>query len=239
MGTADGPGLGRAESGDGASLVGLNPCRSMVPPDMEPPKGCYWVFLAGVWALLPLHGQTVGNTLGTHIEVAQDDYQSVDKVSSEMANDDKVIESDIEGASNNDVDSEDSVSEFERNLRELLPNFQGSSSTGITEFPKGSRRSERHKKPSTRFNEDAGYLPEPPRSTKKKLAQDEALEGTQSKPLLISDWSNAQLVNYCNDCGITFSDAANECLNNIRAVELAGMKSFPEQAETSVEVRGQ
>lgn len=103
-------------------------------------------------------------------ESEQGDSQSADKFSS-----------DLEG------DSDDSVSEFERNLRELMLGFQGNSQSGCRDPPKGSRRNERQKKPSLRFNKEAGFLPEPPRSTKKKLLQEWSTEGTISKPLFLSD----------------------------------------------------
>lgn len=49
----------------------------------------------------------------------------------------------------------------------------------------GTRKSERHKKPSLRFNEEAGFLVEPPRSAKKKGACKDsskaAADGAQAK----------------------------------------------------------
>lgn len=100
-----------------------------------------------------------------------------------------------------------------------------------------SRRSERQKKPSSRFNAEAGFIPEPPRSTKKKSLQKVASKGTPSTPLLISDWTNAQLVKYCNACGIDFTDSASVSLNSLRLLELARANSESGQAETSSEVR--
>lgn len=50
---------------------------------------------------------------------------------------------------------------------------EGNSSPTI-ESPKGVRKSELQKKPSSRWNEEAGYLAESPRSTKKKVLHDES-----------------------------------------------------------------
>lgn len=43
-------------------------------------------------------------------------------------------------------ESDDSISEFERNLRELLPGLAGESEAATTKYSKGTRRSERPKK---------------------------------------------------------------------------------------------
>lgn len=66
------------------------------------------------------------------------------------------------------------------------------------------------------------------------------MEGTSSKPLLISDWSNAQFSYYCNACGIDFGDSANECFNHIPMLEetlsasAKGLvKAFSRSARTS------
>lgn len=109
-------------------------------------------------------------------------------------------------------------------------------SIGGAEPPKGSRRSERQKKPSSRFNEDAGFVPEPPRSSKKKVLHDEPTEGTSNKPFLLSNWSNIQLASYCNACAIVFTDSQIHCLNNLRLLESKRATPMLRQAETSDEV---
>lgn len=65
------------------------------------------------------------------------------------------------------------------------------------------------------------------------------------KALLISDWTNAQLVNFCSACGILFDASAlheNEFLDYIRKVKkncsLSCLIARLEQAETSSDVRG-
>lgn len=69
------------------------------------------------------------------------DAQSLDKVAIE-----------------NDVESNDFVTEFERNMRVLLPNFQSGLEASSADSVIGTWKSERHKKPSSRFNEEAGFL---------------------------------------------------------------------------------
>lgn len=86
-----------------------------------------------------------------------------------------------------DLDSPDHSSESDdsmENLKkspELLPDLPMEKDASISDQPKGTRRSERPRKPPSRFNEDT----EPPKSTKKKVSKEEHLEGTSSKPLLI------------------------------------------------------
>lgn len=89
------------------------------------------------------------------------------------------LSSDLEG------DSDESASKFERNFRELMLGFQSSSQSGHRDRPMGSRRSERQKKPTSRFNEEVGFIPERPRSTKKKILQEGSSKGIISKPLLL------------------------------------------------------
>lgn len=117
------------------------------------------------------------------------------------------------------MESDDSFSEFKRNLRVLLPSLHSSSEGGPIENLQGTRKSKRHKKPSSRFNEETGFVAEPPRSTKKKGTSGESSKGTHVKPLLISDWSDAQIIQYCNDCGIDFSGNVNDCIMHIRSLE--------------------
>lgn len=88
-------------------------------------------------------------------------------------------------------------------------------------------------------------MAEPPRSTKKKSLRGDLPEGMSTKLLLISDWTNAQLVNYCSACGILFDASAlheNECLEYIHKVEknrsLSCLNAHLERAETSSEVLG-
>lgn len=123
-------------------------------------------------------------------------------------------------------ESDDSISEFEMNLRKLMPSLLGEPGESNTKESKGTRCSERMKKPYSRFNEEASFLAEPPKSTKKKIPQGESSEGTTSKLLLISDWTNAQLASYCDACGISFTDASNDCFNHIGLMEQTRVASL-------------
>lgn len=94
--------------------------------------------------------------------------------------------------------------------------------------------------PSSKWNENAGFVAEPLRSTEKKLEQGDYVEGTPSKPLLILDWSNIQIARYCDDCGITLSDSNAHmlaCIDHIRMLERARSVPPTGQAETSCDVR--
>lgn len=118
-----------------------------------------------------------------------------------------------------------------------MPDLHSDIGTTSSKHQKGTRRSERPKKPPSRYNDDAGFLIEPPKSAKKKVAQGENSEGTTSIPLLMSDWSNSQLSCYCDACGIDLDDSENDCFNHILKLEQARFSPFKRLAETSVEVR--
>lgn len=66
-------------------------------------------------------------------------------------------------------ESDDSISEFERKLKVLLPDLHGGSEFAIREQSRSTRKSERKKKPSSHFNEEANFIIEPLRSSKKKV----------------------------------------------------------------------
>lgn len=133
-------------------------------------------------------------------------------------------------------DFDDSISKFERNLLVLLPNLYDGTESTTLEQPQGSRRSERPKKPSLRLNEDAGFLDEPLKSAKKKVLKRDNLEGTTSKPLLISDWFDAQISSYYNVCGINFYEFVHDCITYIRMLEKRRAAPSRGLAATSSEV---
>lgn len=89
------------------------------------------------------------------------------------------------GAQDEGFKSDDSISVFEHNLRELLLGFQEDRVVGQLEQHQVTKRSERQKKPSTKWNENAGFVAKVPRFAKKKVTPGETLVGTSSKPLLI------------------------------------------------------
>lgn len=171
-----------------SALVHVNFGNMAMQLDVVPLADFIWQFSAGVWALFPKLSSSGTVTVDMPSEPVRLDTLFIDKI-----------------LSGTEVDSDDSVSEFERNLHELMLRLKGSSSSRCLDQPKLSRRSERHKKLSSRFNEDEGFIPKLPRSSKKKQHQEENSEGTSSNPLGISNWSSLQLASYCNACGIVFS----------------------------------
>lgn len=134
--------------------------------------------------------------------------------------------------SDSNYESGDSISEFEMNLRVLLPNLHGRSESVTRGQTRTTRKSEKKKKPSSRFNEEASFITEPPRSTKKKVMKGDDREGTSSKPCLISDWNNVQLANYYNACGISFTNAESACLNHLRQLKLSRLAPSRESASS-------
>lgn len=185
---------------------------------MVPLMGFTWEFLAGGWALKPAVGQhsVVGDSLNMK-SIVPEDLHSLLAVSESP---ESLYESD------------DSISEFEKNLRELLPDLHGGFDSNAAELPRSARQSERQKKPFSRFNEEAGYIAEPPKSTKKKGIRSDNGEGTTSKPHLITDLNNVQLANYCDACGISFTESANDCLNHIRKLELSRIAPVSEMVSS-------
>lgn len=113
----------------------------------------------------------------------------------------------------------------------------------------GTKHSERQTIPSSKWNEKAGFVAEPPCSAKKKLAREGFEEGMPSNPLLISDWSNGKITSCCKACGIFFLDSAShliDCISHICSLEnlnttpsrgTAMTSSQGHLAEASLEVR--
>lgn len=136
-----------------------------------------------------------------------------------------------------DNDLDDSMSEFKRNLRELMPDLYGGNDSTALGQSVGTRKSKRPKKQSSQFNEKAGFLIELPKSAKKKGTGGDCTKGASSKPLLISDWTNIQIASYCSACDISFSKSVNKCINHICMLETRSTSSKG-MTETSSEVRG-
>lgn len=82
-----------------------------------------------------------------------------------------------ETASEDSQDSADSGSDFGEKVIHLLHTWHAEDPS------KGTRRSEQKKMPSSRWTEEAGFLPHTPKSVKKKgAAVSPAEEGTSSTP---------------------------------------------------------
>lgn len=109
-----------------------------------------------------------------------------------------------------------------------MPGLQEENSLVPMEQPKGTRKSKRQKEPSSKWNDDSSFLVGPPKLSKKNVVRGGNGEGTSSKPLLISDWSNAQILINCNAYGITFTESdsyLNDCITYIHMLETS--KSVP------------
>ncbi|XP_039121679.1 uncharacterized protein LOC120258373 [Dioscorea cayenensis subsp. rotundata] len=138
----------------GLLLEGVDVLDSNAKPNTAPPMGFEWHFLANIWVLDPIIapknanlGVGVGDSYASETEDRDDEFAS-----------------------------DDSIYEFERSIKELLPGMKEGSSSPTNHAPKGVRKSDRPKKPSSRWTEEAGYVAEPPRSTKKKVTRDDASE---------------------------------------------------------------
>lgn len=103
----------------------------------------------------------------------------------------------------------------------MLPDIPVGKSSLTSNQPKCTRRSGRPKKP---------------KSSKEKVLRGDVLEGTSLKPLLILDWSNVQITNYCGAYGVDFTMSVNDCIDHMRLLESS--RSYRGMAETSSEVHG-
>lgn len=116
-------------------------------PNLTPPDGFLWHFLSGTWTMVPA------------IEVEpDDDFRSSVGGKVVDRSDDQVSDRAIEET---DLELDDSVTEFD---------FQSGLVSSPADSAIGTRKSELKKMPPSRFNEDAGFLLDPPRSAKKKGA---------------------------------------------------------------------
>ncbi|KAH7667215.1 Aldehyde dehydrogenase N-terminal protein [Dioscorea alata] len=156
-------------------------CNPAQPPsNFSPPPNFNWVFLHGCWTLVPCiftkeistrSLQEEDSLQQGHIEIWNeenqvDDPEHIVQISEGSGHDGDSVES---------HEYEDSESDFEEKIRRLLH-------TGQAEDPAhGTRRSERKKKPSSRWNEEAGFIPQPPRSSKKKGTSSTTPEAPDSK----------------------------------------------------------
>lgn len=168
----DGPNSAGPPAVGNSGCSGVDFSNEKVPLVMVPPPGFHWQFLAGVWALVPALVLIVVGVEGLEGELK--DLEGIDTQSADGASPYHISK------------SNESMSEFEKNLRDLLPDLPVGKNSYTSDQPKGIRRSGRPKKPLSRFDEEV----EPPKSFKKKVTSGEALEGTSLKPLLILDWSN-------------------------------------------------
>lgn len=126
------------------SLLESNFRDSAVVPGISPPEGFSWQFWAGVWVLAPGPVPSMDRDTGGACKSS-----ALNDVATKSSGD---LSPDM------DIDSDDSMSEFERNIRKLLPDLQRGQESSVNRQSTGIRKSERQKKPSSRFTEEAGYL---------------------------------------------------------------------------------
>lgn len=220
-GPSAGPMPTRIDGSLSFNFPGLEISASSGPPCFVPPPGFRWKILEGVWAMVP----GVATNEGSPTDLEHHDLGGTGSQSM------------VKESPSNSAESEDSVSVFERELRVLLPDLPCAAEEATAEQRIGTRRSERPKKPSSRFTEDAGFVAEPPKSTKKKMTpRGDTVEGT-SNPLLLSDWSNAQIAKYCDACGIVFTDSVSDSIAHIRMLEQLRSASVQRPVASSLEGR--
>lgn len=144
-----------------------NPSHS--PSNLNLPKNFNWVFIHGVWTLvLTKFSQDFTSSSLIDEEIVR--KENIKIWSEEIHTDEVVSELGAQGSkcSGHDGDSlyshevEDSESDFEEKIRRLLQSGQ------TDDTSQGARKREPRKKPSAIWNEEAGFIPQPPRSIKKK-----------------------------------------------------------------------
>lgn len=91
------------------------------------------------------------------------------------------------------------------------------------------RRSDRYKKPSGRWTVEAGFVPHPLWSNKKKIPEDPR-EGIHNlSESIFSSWTDAQFFNYSNSCGVQFLGSPShklKCLDKICSLEKDRVAKF-------------
>lgn len=131
----------RLESDVIGDLSKVNFGDSSVMPLVTRPTSFNWKFLETFWALIP------ASVVNTDLTKKLEEVEPVDGESDSQASDNDPQEVDY---------GYDSMLEFERSFRELMPILQEGNSSKQCEFQMETRRSDIQKKPSSRRNEDAG-----------------------------------------------------------------------------------
>lgn len=102
-------------------LEGVDVIDGKARPATFPPEGFHWQFLAIFWVLDPV---MVDKETDKGMEISEPHVSETEDLNEEYA-------------------SDDSIFEFERLLRELMPGLKGGSSSRSIDAPKGVRKSER------------------------------------------------------------------------------------------------
>lgn len=129
-------------------------------PSSAPPGGFVWHLVSGIWSLIPeCHDKAVKNYC-----LIQHSVDPGVQTLGSLPGKGKEIESSMIplGSQGDDFDSDDSISAFEHNISDLLPSLKNEGVPTFPDNPTMECRSERQKKPSSCWNEVAGFVIEPP-----------------------------------------------------------------------------
>lgn len=206
---------------------------SSQPPSLVIPEGYKWVLYQGGWTLIPI----------THSEL----YDLT--LEKELLNDEEMVDwgeieeqAFLEGNRDEDTLLNDADTLYDLTLKEQgsdvdLGAQMTEDSQNIHSFKNvttPSRRSSRPKKPSTRWNEESGFIAPPPKSSKKKgMASNASQEGTPSTyASVLNSWTDAQILNYSKACGIDFLGSPTHKLKCLATI--CGLESSRAKAETSM-----
>lgn len=139
-----------------------------LPPAIPIPEGYTWVVIHGGWTLIP--------------KVNSDKFVTPDQPPITPTVSDPLDEELVDWDDDED-DQEFLADDFAdvNDIPEECDDFADPAIIASVVQHSEVRRSDRNKKPSTRWNEEAGFIQHPPRSSKKKIPEDprEAKDSTQ------------------------------------------------------------
>lgn len=191
-----------------------------LPPSIPIPEGYTWVVIHGGWTLIPKVNSDkfvipeqpptaplAHDPLDEELVDWEDDEEQ-EFLIDDFADGEDIPEECDDFADPAILESIVQQSEVGSAVLDISFNSQCPHGPTITDSHTSSdtqvRCSDMAKKPSTRWNEEAGFIPHPPKSSKKKIPEDPR-EGTF--PQLhssLNSWFDAQLHNYSNACGVKF-----------------------------------
>ncbi|XP_039139646.1 uncharacterized protein LOC120276971 [Dioscorea cayenensis subsp. rotundata] len=161
-------------------VISPEACFDATKPPLPGPliSGYSWHFSCGAWCLIPKN-HSLHSDNNHHIGDTSDNWEDEEvgdkNLEEVLGGDDFVPNSqlNLDFPSSDKDGSDDSSSDFEEKIRRMfLDSNSGKTTTEHTKHGKtpseGKRRSERQKKPSSRWTEEAGYLAQPPKSARKK-----------------------------------------------------------------------
>ncbi|XP_039120359.1 uncharacterized protein LOC120256756 [Dioscorea cayenensis subsp. rotundata] len=181
-----------------------------LPPAIPIPEGYTWVVIHGGWTLIP--------------KVNSDKFVTPDQPPITPTVSDPLDEELVDWDDDED-DQEFLADDFAdvNDISEECDDFADPAIIASVVQHSEVRRSDRNKKPSTRWNEEAGFIQHPPRSSKKKIPEDPR-EGTIPQVhSSLNSWSDAQFQNYSIACGVKFLGSPqhkSKCFTIMKNLEL-------------------